>query len=224
MAKNPSFIFTSVAYCQSDTFKAWAAEKTSCGVPLIIGQHGGNFGMTPFAFEEKHQIDIADRWVSWGWQDKLEPKIVPFGNFKTLGKLVRYDSRGPALMVQMSLPRYSYHLMAEPIAGQMESYLDDQVTFLRCLSSEIQGQITLRLYPNDYGWDEAQRWGDTFPAIRIAETHIKMEKLIERSRLYISTYNATTYLESLSWNIPTIVFWNPDHWELKEEVKPLGIC
>ena len=219
--KNPSFIFSSVAYCQSDTFKAWAAEKTSCGVPLIIGQHGGNFGMTPFAFEEKHQIDIADRWVSWGWQDKLEPKIVPFGNFKTLGKLVRYDSRGPALMVQMSLPRYSYHLMAMPIAGQMESYLDDQVTFLRCLSSEIQGQITLRLYPNDYGWDEAQRWGDTFPDIRIAETRIKMEKLIQRSRLYISTYNATTYLESMSLNIPTIVFWNPYHWELKEEVQPL---
>jgi putative transferase (TIGR04331 family) len=43
--------------------------------------------------------------------------------------------------------------------------------------------------------------------------------LIKKSRLYISTYNATTYLESLAWNIPTIIFWNPSHWELNEDAE-----
>ena len=44
--------------------------------------------------------------------------------------------------------------------------------------------------------------------------------MIKKSRLYISTYNATTYLESLYWNVPTIIFWDPKHWELRENAKP----
>ena len=47
-----------------------------------------------------------------------------------------------------------------------------------------------------------------------------IEKLISQSRFYISTYNATTYLESLFLNVPTIIFWNPEHWELNKEAKP----
>jgi putative transferase (TIGR04331 family) len=43
--------------------------------------------------------------------------------------------------------------------------------------------------------------------------------MMSRTRIYIATYNATTYLESLLWNVPTIIFWNPNHWELRPEAK-----
>ena len=58
------------------------------------------------------------------------------------------------------------------------------------------------------------------PEIRVDPGHQDIRNLIKKSRLYISTYNATTYLESMAWNIPTIIFWNEEHWELKEDVKP----
>ena len=48
----------------------------------------------------------------------------------------------------------------------------------------------------------------------------RISKLITQCRIYVSTYNATTFLESLSLNVPTIMFWNPEHWELREEAKP----
>ena len=41
------------------------------------------------------------------------------------------------------------------------------------------------------------------------------------SRIYISTYNATTYLETLFLNFPTIIFWQEKYWELRESAKPL---
>ena len=41
-----------------------------------------------------------------------------------------------------------------------------------------------------------------------------------RSRLFISTYNATTFLESLSQDVPTIMFWNPGLWELRRTAEP----
>ena len=58
-------------------------DKVDSGSRFIIGQHGGNFGMTPMAIHESHQIKIADKWLSWGWTDLNESKIVPVGNFKS---------------------------------------------------------------------------------------------------------------------------------------------
>ena len=58
------------------------------------------------------------------------------------------------------------------------------------------------------------------PEVKVDLGHQDIRKLIKQSRIYIATYNATTYLESMAWNIPTIIFWNESHWELKEEVKP----
>jgi putative transferase (TIGR04331 family) len=47
-----------------------------------------------------------------------------------------------------------------------------------------------------------------------------MKELLDNTRIYISTYNATTYLESLSRNLPTIIFWNPKHSELRDTALP----
>ena len=44
-------------------------KKVEQGSRLVIG-HGGNFGMTPMAIHETHQIDISDKWLSWGWENK----------------------------------------------------------------------------------------------------------------------------------------------------------
>ena len=41
-----------------------------------------------------------------------------------------------------------------------------------------------------------------------------------RSKLAVSTYNYTSFLESLFYNIPTIIFWNPLHWELSDHSVP----
>ena len=44
---------------------------------------------------------------------------------------------------------------------------------------------------------------------------------VSECRLAIVVYgqNVTVY-ETLSANFPTLLFWNPDHWELRDEAKP----
>ena len=37
----------------------------------------------------------------------------------------------------MTLPRYSYYLYSVPIAGQVESYLNDQIEFAKSLPESI---------------------------------------------------------------------------------------
>ena len=96
-------------------------------MPLIIGQHGGHFGVTGFAFFEEHQINISDKFLSWGWSSS-NSKIKPFANIKLLNDGLKYNPNGDALMIGLSMPRYSYHLYAAPISSQWLSYFSDPVS------------------------------------------------------------------------------------------------
>ena len=218
--KKPKAIFTSNSYSADDIFKCWSAEKVEEGVPLVIGQHGGNFGMNTFSFHEEHQIKISDQWLSWGWVDNKRSNITPMGNLKAFGRSIKYDPKGGALMVEMTMPRNSYHLYAVPIASQWLDYLNDQFLFLRLLPEQLRQQVLLRLHASDYGWDQIERWKDEMPDVQLNYGNDNIHSLMRKSRLYIATYNATTYLESLSWNVPTIIFWNIEHWELNKQTHP----
>ena len=218
--KNPKSIFTSNAYSGDDLFKAYAAKKTENNTPLFIGQHGGMYGMNAFSFSDEHQIKIADKWLSWGWSDEKRNNIVPIGILKAFGRKVSYSPKKGALMVELGLPRYSYTMYALPIAGQYLDYFNDQKVFLASLPIELRQQVLLRLYHIDYGWNQQDRWHDSMPEVNIDKGHKDIKKLIKKSRLYIATYNGTTFLESLTWNVPTIMFWNPEYWELTEQAIP----
>ena len=45
-------------------------------------------------------------------------------------------------------------------------------------------------------------------------------KSIKESNIVVCTYNAATFLETISSNIPTVMFWNPNHWELRIAAQP----
>lgn len=219
--KRPKAIFTSNSYSSDDMFKTWAAEKVEGGVPLVIGQHGGNYGMALWSFTEDHQIAISDRFLTWGWSLQEQKNITPVGNFKGFGKRGVWDKAGIALLVEMTMPRHSYHMYSVPVAtGQWLDYFEDQCRFVQGLPEGLRDQLLVRLYSQDYGYSQRQRWQARFPNIRLDDGVRPMASLVKKSRLYISTYNATTYLESMSLNFPTIMFWNPKHWELRDSAIP----
>jgi putative transferase (TIGR04331 family) len=219
--QRPKAIFTSNSYGFDDVFKLWAAEKVEKGSPLIIGQHGGNFGMALWGYTEDHQLDIADRFVSWGWTRPGRKNIKPIGHLSGFGKKINPNKSGVALLVEMTLPRYSYHMYSVPVAAeQWASYFEDQCRFIQALPEILREQVLVRLHAQDYGLGQKLRWLDRFPAVRLDENLPSMGALMKKSRLYISSYNSTTYLESMSLNFPTIIFWNPEHWELCDSALP----
>jgi len=47
-----------------------------------------------------------------------------------------------------------------------------------------------------------------------------MYEQMRECRLFIGNNNGTTYLEAFAANFPSILFWNPVQWELRESAKP----
>jgi len=218
--QNPRFIFTANSYNFDDVFKAWAGDKTEKGSKLIITQHGGNYGTTAVSFTEDHQIAIADSFISWGWEKKNEPVVKPFANVLVIDRKQKWNNSGNLLLVTMALPRYSYHLYSLPLSSQYLGYLEDQFRFVRALPNFLQEKLLVRLFSQDLKWSLKQRWQDNLPGIELEEGIEPMPSLINNSRIFVSTYNSTTFLETLSLNIPTIIYWNPKHWELRKEAIP----
>lgn len=219
--RHPKTVFTSVSHNADDVFKAWAADCAEKGIPIVIGQHGGTYGTSLWNFTEDHQLAICDRFLSWGWSYPGADSIVPVGNFKTFGKSVKRHAPDTALLIQTVVPQQSYHLYSVPAAaGQWCSYFNDQCRFVHALQNRLHKVLSVRLYPQDFRYCQKQRWHDAFPDVQVDDGSVPMQSVLERTRICISTYNATTYLESMSLNIPTIMYWNPEHWELNDHARP----
>jgi len=229
--KQPKLIWTSNSETSDDVFKAWAAEKVEQGSPLVIGQHGGHYGVGRWSFAEDHDAAISDSYLSWGWSKPGQPKFKPMGQLKKKLPLgVRHAEQPGALLVTAVVPRYSYWMYSLMVSRQWLDYFNDQCAFVESLPAPIRNALTVRLYSKDYGWDQVRRWRERFPDLRLDKGQSGINSLIRRSRLYISTYNATTFLESFTMNVPTVIYWNPNHWELRdsaisyfEDLKRVGI-
>ncbi len=217
--RSPSVIWTSVNHFSNDLFKYWAAKKCAHGTRLVIGEHGG-LGVGAFNGAHSYEVSVADRYLSTGWCDEKYQNIIPVGNFRQLNMQKRPLVIGQALLVCGIMPRYSFDVRAMMLSSQVLSYFEDQFRFVQGLTPTIQQELLVRLDNVDYKWAQKERWKERYPNIAIDNRNHSLWKVAENCRLLIATYNATTYIESLSLNFPTVIFWNPKHWEVTEAAVP----
>jgi putative transferase (TIGR04331 family) len=213
----PKIIFTSNAVIANDFFKLWSSEKVENGAKLLLGQHGGGYGAMRFNFNELHETSVSDKYITWGWQEN--DSTLPLPASKLSGVQYGYNPTGSLLMVCMTLPKYSYRLYSVPIASQVEDYINDQLDFVDYLDKDVKNNLVVRLYPSDRDWKQKQRWEDRYSAVQFDSPKNTMKSSINDSRLFIGTYNSTTILEVMAFNIPVIMYWNPEHWELRESAE-----
>jgi len=219
--KNPKAMFTSNNFWSDDMFKAWAASKTEIGTPLVIGQHGGAYGSNLFLQLEAHETKIADKWLSWGWSDENRKNITPIANLKIIDIQINHNPKGGVVMMESGAHRYPSLTLPAPVASQWLDYCNDQQTFLSELPDVLQQRVLLRLKRGSGDWIGGEGyWHEVMPEVAVDSGNKSIKEIIQDSRLCIVTYNATAHLETLAWNVPTIMFWNPEHWEINEQAKP----
>lgn len=219
--KQPKLIWTSNAYNADEIFKIWTATRVEQGSLFVIGQHGGHYGIGRWSFTEVHEKAICDRFLSWGWTDPDDNKVVPVGRLTTRRPLgIKHSKQSRALLVTGVCPRQSYWMYSFMVGRQWLDYFNEQCLFVENLPSQIRAALTVRLHRNDYGWDQISRWHERFSDVCLDEGISNIDDLIQQSRVYISTYNATTFLESFTMDVPTIIYWNPSQWELRDSAIP----
>lgn len=218
--KNPLTIFTANAYQANEYFKYWAAEYQKEGVPLIIGQHGGNMGIAHHNQTEDHQIKIADSYCSWGWKRADIDSINPMPSLQLSNSSISASPNGDILLILASYPRYFYCHYSVPVSGQFLKYLKQQIHLINSLNQKSKSLIRIRLNGDEFGWDIVERLNDAGVGDMIDGSVSKLDTALSKSRLCIVSYNATIILETLHSNFPTVAYWDPSLFDTRPDALP----
>jgi len=214
----PKVVVTGLVHANSDLFRTWVAGRVEAGASLITCQHGGTYGMARWFSVEDHEVEVADRFLTWGWSSSSLSTLRP------VGQIPQTPSRGPrlsdekrVLLVLDATHRMTSSMDSLTQAFQFEGYLDWIERFVVALPPAVRQQLVVRCYPVDWGWDQARWCSDRLPGVQVDAGQTPMGLLMADCAVYVSTYNSTTYLQSMASGIPTMGFWDPAVWELRAE-------
>ena len=84
----------------------------------------------------------------------------------------------------------------------------------------IRKLIIYRPYHTDFGWCIRERFASQLPWLHVSEPDEDYNNSLLNASLVIADQNQTTFLETFAANIPTLLFWNPHHWELRDSAQP----
>ncbi len=218
----PKVIYTTNGFYGNEGFNFWASWQVTRGTKLVTSQHGGHYGILKWSAHERHELKITDKHFTWGWEKQGQPLIAPMasGQLKSKVKHLKAKANGNILWVGMSTPLYPYWLFSSPMGPQFASYFMDQKRFAGGVSDGLRRLLVYRLYGTDFGWNQKKRLTDMMPSIKIYDGQKSYYQQLNEARLCISTYNSTTYLETFAANFPSLLFWDPDLWELRSSAQP----
>lgn len=219
----PKVLISANGWFTNERLKFFAAYWMEKGTVLCGCQHGGFYGTAKWMPPENHEIEITDRYYTWGWNRKNNRSIKVLPNPKISNLMCRktkYDNGNYFLFVGTNHPRYLYRFFSCPVGEMFDEYFEWRNNFLKVLTQENQNRILLRLYHIDYDRCQKERLLDEFPNIRLDDHNEAFLDRLENSQITIIDHPVTTMLESLAKNQPTILFWNPCHWELRNDAKP----
>ncbi len=212
-AKQPKKIVTAIGWHYDDLFKFWSAECAENGTKLLCIQHGGNYGIQSNLFAESHETKISDQYITWGWKDKSDKKIVSGYFVKKTNPIfikkmhTNKKIKSKILYATTSLRRFPQTFPF--ISGQFQEYHKNQIEFFTKIFPKILKKTAVRLHSNDADWEIGRRLSDKFEGLNFEKTTLPFLNSVLESKLFIVDHISTTYAEAIALNIPTIIFSAP---------------
>jgi len=215
----PKLVLTARSHLDSDTFRHWVGKRKESLI-LAVFQHGSNYGTDLVHDFERIELDIADKFLSWGWSKK---KVEPFLNIRTLGVTKPSPEKEGGLLF-IDLLTSQYCVTRDSLirsANIWKIYQRNAFNFFSNIRPTIQKSFSVRLSPAEQKWiNQRASWEKLSPNISFAEG--PSDKLIEhynKCRLCVHGYQGTAFLELISFDFPTIVICDTNVEPLRESVK-----
>ena len=124
------------------------------------------------------------------------------------------------LLVTTNISKYMFRLMNTNYFD-MPNYFKMQCQFIDAISDPLKNQLTVRLYRNDFGWGVRAYYEENYPDLTLEDMkNITFEHSLSKTSLAIIDHCSTTFLETLSENIPTLLFWNPTIEKIRDDAQP----
>jgi len=214
----PAAVLSANAWYYDEAFKHWAAQAREQGTRLLGIQHGGNYGGGENLPSEAFEIGLVDRYYSWGWnKPRYGGTVCPMPAPKLVGRTPIGADRNKhgILLATTHLTRYPLNFITS--VTEFEQYLAAHQNFVEALPPAVRSALRVRLHCEDFGWDIAARWRDFAPDVPMESWSIPFTESLRECRIYVCDHHSTTFLEALSADKPTVLFWDPGSVDLAPE-------
>jgi putative transferase (TIGR04331 family) len=210
--KKPRYIFLSNYIAPPLLLEHIAISAEKYNTKLFLLQHGGAYGIMDTFWQQNHDIDCSDKYLSWGWELKNIKKIINFSSFRMYSlKLTRKKNKNREGVIIYALPnsKVPYEIISSYMGPDEINYLNSIKLFSESLDDNIKNIISIRIHPCFLDMNNVNFWKFTFPKSIVNINNLKHGyELMLSSKLVVVTYNATVILEALTLNIPVIAFWD----------------
>jgi putative transferase (TIGR04331 family) len=213
----PKAIVAAVGWFYDEAFKLLVAEAAEQGARVAAVQHGGGYGIDDLAPYEDHERAVSDRFFCWGWAGTQDRRLRDLPSISLSRASFQADTRlrtpiaEDVLLINNNYPRYLYRFHTPPVGESVDEYFAWIVRFARALAPEAARHLVVRPYGEDYGRGIRSFLTRELPGIRLDDGRPLRDRL-HGARLVVIDHCATTVLEALSLNIPTVLLWDSAVW------------
>ena len=180
-------------------------------MPLFFLQHGGGYNTFDSILFKNLELLPCTQFFSWGWtlpkNHPFSTKVSTFYIIKS-PKINRRIPKTKVLFVSTCPPKRSFVIGYFNYVTLLD-YFNSQVELVKRLHSLFKHSFVFRSYTYDYGWKIPAFYRQTMPQLQIeSAANIRLHKSLNKAKLVIIDHCMTTMLETLSENIPTVLFWS----------------
>lgn len=187
-----------------ELFKVYLMDVRGKGTLLCDIQHGGNYGINDMSLGLRTEINICDRFYTWGWTKKhYNNKLKPM----PMVKMMMCEFTSPkedmdVLYVSYRFEKNLFKILREGIL--FDEYVQGEERFIHSLDRGCLRRIRFRPYISERGWGTYSLIKEGVPGLRF--DHIQdFYVSLETSKLVVLGMWSTTIVEALCADRPILV-------------------
>ena len=215
--------YTGLGYITTPAFSFFMAEHNE-NTYRMIHQYGVNFGTDKVLPHEEVEKRISNSFYTWGWghesnhKSLSSPLNIPYAKLQNTKKIKSSN----ILIVLTCVPRYLFKIHYQYSSSNfINIYIDEIKRFIETIIP-FRKSIVIRPYPyhKKYQWNEIEKIRSSYSDILFDDLKTPFFNSIKKSKICVFGHLATTYIQTLVANKPTIIFINPDIFEHRNEAIP----
>ncbi|TQE84042.1 LIC12162 family transferase [Leptospira noguchii] len=226
--------FKTIKIVKNNPYKVWlgmdvynsnrflVADTVERGGRWYSVQHGGGYGQISNFPLGKIEYFLSNGFISWGWkysQSGYKNNIIPLSSpsLSILGMHERKNNE--ILIITHTYFVYSIRLQSIMLPEMVLDYTNDLINFCEHLSQNDSYEYKVKT--TNMSWANHSYLKNKLPkGIEILDLDsFDIVKKMRNSSLCVLDHLGTAYLQSLAMNIPTLLFWNPNHFKESSEFK-----
>jgi len=218
---SPKVIITAYEHHFNDVFKIYVANKIMNKTKYYIVQHGGSYGSADLFPTEHFDIKLSDKFFSWGWKEKNK-KINKFfcnRNF-FLNEKIKKDKTAKGIII----PYIESTLYLNNVAsGRPRTSIDIKLysNILNNFYRNLDFKIKKDSFFKGLKIQSLHKFVENFlknnnKNIKFIKSDVPTYKFLNKFKLNVETLNSTGYLESLQLNLPTIIIFNKNFCDIRQ--------